>query len=207
MKRVPKQDRSGQTKAKILSVAREHFSAYGYDASNIRDIAKSAGTTHAMITYHFGNKDALWKDTITDMFKRLREVISFDDNLAKRLQEPEQLKYFIKKYIMYCANHPEHARIMLAESIRGGERLNWMVEKFIRPAHKQVYAPALRKQIKDGVLPEIWEISLIFIITTICQIPYVISSEINLIYGVDFMSDESIEKHTNSVVSLLFPPH
>jgi TetR/AcrR family transcriptional regulator len=204
VKRAPKQDRSEQTKARILTVARQHFSINGFESSNIRDIAKDAGTTHAMITYHFGNKEALWKDAIRDMFQRLRSFINDDSEVQNDLNDPKVFKAFVKRYVIYCAKHPEHARIMLIESVRGGERLKWMVDNFIRPVHKEVYLPALRRHMTDGVLPDIWEISLISIITTICQIPFVMATEIDLIYEIDFMDDAVIEKHVDSVMKLLF---
>ncbi|WP_432943456.1 TetR family transcriptional regulator [Kribbella sp. CA-253562] len=53
--------RSGdQTKAAILSAARERFAADGYERATIRSIAADAATDPALVMRHFGNKEKLF---------------------------------------------------------------------------------------------------------------------------------------------------
>ncbi len=203
----PVQERAEMTKAKILEVARMHFAERGFDSANTRDIAKDAGASHAMIRYHFGTKENLWRESIVDMFHGLREYLGFaEDGEPPDLITEERFREFIRKYIHYCAQHPEHSRIMISESIRGGERLTWMVEKFIRPAH-QFYASVMGHHMEQENLPTTWLVSLIFMITAICQMPFVLTSEIKLLYDVDMRSDAAIEAHVDSVFTLLFKEH
>lgn len=58
--------RPGQTSTReqILAAARAAFGARGYDAATIREIAAVAGVDSAMISHHFGGKEALFLATI-----------------------------------------------------------------------------------------------------------------------------------------------
>jgi AcrR family transcriptional regulator len=52
--------RSDATKAAILTAAREHFAAKGYQAATIRAIAANARIDPAMVIRYFGNKQNLF---------------------------------------------------------------------------------------------------------------------------------------------------
>ena len=57
-------DRGAATREKILVAARSHFSADGYEATGVREIAASAGVNPALVIRHFGSKERLFIDTI-----------------------------------------------------------------------------------------------------------------------------------------------
>jgi AcrR family transcriptional regulator len=52
------------TRAAILSAAREAFSERGFDGASIRAIATSAGVDPALVHHYFGSKEQLFRETI-----------------------------------------------------------------------------------------------------------------------------------------------
>ncbi|WP_234661005.1 TetR family transcriptional regulator [Agromyces marinus] len=46
-------------RARIVAAALDRFAAHGYDAATMRDIAAHAGVSVALVTHHFGTKQAL----------------------------------------------------------------------------------------------------------------------------------------------------
>lgn len=46
-------------RARILASAFDRFAAHGFDAATMRDIAAHAGVSTALVTHHFGTKQAL----------------------------------------------------------------------------------------------------------------------------------------------------
>lgn len=199
--RVPQQTRSEESRASILSAARKAFAAKGFEAANVRDIAADAGVTHTLIRYHFGSKEKLWREVVTDMFTRLEIEMRQGPKAKGGRTPPEGLREFLRRYIRYCANHPEHVRIMIMESVQGGERVEWMTN-YIRTSHA-FQAPFLRQLIKQGDLPEVWLVSLFYSISAICQMPFVLARSIEGVYGVDILSEEAIDAHTDAVLALL----
>ncbi|MEL6694452.1 MAG: TetR/AcrR family transcriptional regulator [Pseudomonadota bacterium] len=184
-----------------MTAARRAFAENGFDAASVRDIAADVDMTHTLIRYHFGSKEQLWKDVVTDMFQRLDTALSEDVIGQVDFATREGLTIFLRHYIRYCADNPEHARIMIGESLHGGERLKWMIQ-FIRESHVAL-VPIFKQLVKTGVIPEVWLISLFYSISAVCQMPFVISNAIHELYGVDMHTDAAIDAHAETVIAIL----
>ncbi len=63
------QQRSLVTQKKLLEAAIEAFSENGFKGTSTRDIAERAGVHHPLITYHFKNKDLLWRAAAQRVFR------------------------------------------------------------------------------------------------------------------------------------------
>ncbi|WP_225848143.1 TetR family transcriptional regulator [Streptomyces sp. HPF1205] len=55
---------SGETRDRILTVAREEFSARGYDRTSVRSIGKAAGVDPALVHHYFGTKEQVFAAAI-----------------------------------------------------------------------------------------------------------------------------------------------
>ena len=44
---------------RLLTIALEHFSNYGFEGAQLKIIAEKAGITNSLISYHFKNKEEL----------------------------------------------------------------------------------------------------------------------------------------------------
>ena len=62
------QQRSVRTRQKLLDAALEAFSENGFKGTSTRDIADRAGVHHPLITYHFKNKETLWRASADQVF-------------------------------------------------------------------------------------------------------------------------------------------
>lgn len=200
--REPQQVRSTETRAKILDAALKVFAAEGFSAAKIRDISELAGATHPMITYHFGSKEKLWRAAVSAMFERLdREVFSLG---REATDDPvRRFKTVIARYVRYCAEHPEHARITIAETVRGGERLDWMVEEFVKAGHGTAI-PLYEEMMDKDVVPRMSEVTFLYSLVGMSQLPFVLAPEAQVAFGVDMLSDEMIAAQTEAVFQLLF---
>lgn len=201
--RAPSQARAQETRGRILQCAREAFAQHGFSAANVRDIAREAGTTHSMITYHFGTKDQLWRESVRDMFELLRRQV-FDVVAAEEFASiEERVRRITTLYARYCAQHPEHARITIAETITGGERLRWMIDEYVR--HNHADARWLQELMDAGITPRMPFESLLYAYVGMIQMPFVLAREAELVGNYDFTSDEAIERHAAAVLALLMP--
>lgn len=50
-----------ETRDALLLAARKHFAESGFKAASVHDIAKDANVNVSLVSYHFGNKDGLFK--------------------------------------------------------------------------------------------------------------------------------------------------
>jgi AcrR family transcriptional regulator len=63
--------RSQVTRARIVEAAVEAFSSHGFEGATTRQIAALAGENQGLITYHFANKETLWKAAVDSLFSGL----------------------------------------------------------------------------------------------------------------------------------------
>lgn len=197
----PRQERALHSRREILRAARIAFARDGYEATNIRDIAEQVGVTHTLIRYHFGNKQEFWKAVVDDMFDRLSHSMSPSETGELDLSTREGLKAWLRFYIRYCAQNPEHVRIMLHESMAQSDRLDYMVSR-VQRSHKGLI-PVIQCLMMQGVLPEVWLVSFFYIVSTVCQMPFVLSGTIQRLYGVNMSSEPAIQAHTDAVIALI----
>ena len=190
------------TRASILQAALETFAERGFEGASIRDIAAKVGVNHALIKYHFEDKESLWKAAVEFLFTRLDEEMTVDPQSEKDLSELDKVKSFIRRYVHYCAQHPEHARIMVQASVRDDERLEWAT-RFIRRSHMSGMSD-LKARIRDGVWPNVSHISLIYILVAVCQTFFMLAPEVKRIHGVDPFSKKAIDAHADAIITLFF---
>jgi len=200
-RKQPRQERAQRSRRDILRAARVAFARNGFEGSNIRDIADQVGVTHTLIRYHFGNKQELWMAVVDDMFDELSFIMSPEQTGKLDLTTRGGLKEWLRIYVRYCAQHPEHVRITINESMVHTERLDYMVNR-VRRSHT-VLIPVLQSLMREGVVPEVWLVSFFHIVSSICQMPFALSTAIGRLYEVDMTSDAAIEAHTEAVLALL----
>lgn len=132
------QQRSIVTQQKLLDAAIEAFSENGFKGTSTRDIAERAGVHHPLITYHFKNKDQLWRAAADRIFRE------FNISLVKAMAEVDEsaprlrAETFIRTYVRYAYNQPALHKMILQESSYPSERLDWLVASHLKPLYETV---------------------------------------------------------------------
>jgi len=194
--------RTRVTRSKILQAALELFAEKGFDGASIRDIANRAGVIHGLIKYHFENKDQLWKSAVDFLFERQAREMRAPEGF-EQLSAQEQARDWIKRYVRNCARHPEHARIMVQESLRDTERLRWAVRTHIEPAHKTARLVS-KSWIEAGVYPAIPLHAIIYIISAAAQSPFMLAPELRHGSGIDMTNPAQIDIYADALTTILF---
>lgn len=193
------------TRAAILQAALQVFAEHGYAGSSTRDIAALAGAHHALIKYYFQNKETLWREAVTYLFQRQAQELSFVPEpgaLSTAKGRRQHAREVLRRYVVYCAHHPEHARLMVQESVRDNERLRWVADTFIRytaqGAASLVELLQKEKMLPAGVSP----VAMIYIIVGAAQQFYTLAPEVRRVWKIDPTSDAAIEAHVDAVLAV-----
>lgn len=202
MPTAPKADNQSQ-KDRLLAAALEVFSRKGFKGASVRDIAELACCNHAVIRYHFATKDNLWREAVAFLFERMERELTMTDELREQLEAGDKEAYiaWLKRYLRYCAEHPDHARIMVQASINDGEQLCWATEHFIKKQHESTDT-RFRSLIKNGVLPDHDPVYLIYIISAACQALFTLAPEAREAHGVT-VDEDTIEAYSAAVIDML----
>ena len=192
-----------RTRVAILQSAVEHFGRMGFEGVSLRAIATAAKVNHGMIRHIYGSKEELWRQAITFLFERTSIELSQNAEMLAGLDDRDRLKAYVRRYVDYCARHPEHARMMIQQSILAGPELTWAAEQFIRARHSRDL-PFLDRLKAAGALPDVDTIALHFIIVGACQMIYLLAPEVRAVDGRDVFLPEAIRKHADAVIGILF---
>ncbi|MDJ0977304.1 MAG: TetR/AcrR family transcriptional regulator [Erythrobacter sp.] len=198
---------SKRSRADILQSALEEFAEKGFERARLRDIAARVGLTHGNIRYHYKTKDELWLAAVEFLFKRLDREIAVTAQESERLArgDREAFREWLRKYVYYCARHPEHARIMLHESVAASDRLEIAINRYMREGHSKARL-LLETLKKSGVFPkEAPSVSLLYIITGACQNMFAVKEEIQIAHGYDCTTDEAVQAHAETIVNIFCP--
>ena len=144
----PAQPTDVPAEAEILARGLAAFAELGYDGASVRELARRLGVSHNFINDRYGSKERFWRTVIdralADQVARLRAALSVpgEDDLAR-------LRNLVHAFHQQNVAEPDLARIMRSESMRGGERLEYVFQRYLVPVREAV-APLVARLVEGG---------------------------------------------------------
>ena len=129
-----------ETRRAILDAALDLFSERSFDGASTRRIAERAGVTQPLLNYHFAGKEELWRAAVDDLFERLRTSMQLRLAGLRGVDDVTIAKLMVRHFVEFSAANPQLHRIIMQESKRDGERLDWMVDTHVRPLYENAVA-------------------------------------------------------------------
>ncbi len=198
------QQRSLRTKQKLLDAALEAFSQGGFLGTSTRDIAARAGVHHPLITYHFTNKDRLWRSAVKYVFADFVQAL-IDTQAEYKNDEPAELfAAMVKIYVRYSAAHPALHKIILQESGNPSDRLDWLCENFLKPIADAAKLNILELQ-QRGLAPAGNPAMIYNMIRVSTGGLIAIALELKSTSDIDLDSEETLDQLTDLIVRVFLP--
>jgi TetR/AcrR family transcriptional regulator len=147
------QQRAVNTRRAILDAALMEFAENGFDAASIRVIADRTGLQHPLITYHFRNKDILWRATAEYAFDQIREEWDKLDETHAGMSALDRLRAEYRTLFKYTVAFPEFHRFMRQECMMNNPRLKWVAKRVVMPLIDRLL-PQIAALRKKGLLPQ-----------------------------------------------------
>ena len=191
------------TRERILATALELFSELSFDGATTREIARRSGVTQGLLNYHFSSKDELWRAAVDGIFAELSDAL---DKRAEGLRGVDSLtvaKLLIRDFVYFSARYPQLHRIITQECKTDGPRMDWLVERHVRPRFEQTTAMFARL-VQSGDVPDIPVAHLYYLLTGAGPTMFVLAPECRRLTGLDPKAAEVIEAHADAVITLLF---
>lgn len=140
-------DVTEETKSRIISVAKYHFSEKGFDAARVDEIAKDAGVNKALIYYYFESKEAILDHLIQKLFDDISSLaLAFvEEHVVAMIEQgrldiesdrwrfasEEDIQSFYKACLQYTEKVVDFSlsnrgvvRIVIFESLKHGKHKN-----------------------------------------------------------------------------------
>jgi AcrR family transcriptional regulator len=77
--RIPKQERSRETKQSIINAGLKLFSEKGFYKTNSKEIAREAGVSIGSFYIYFADKKALFREVLVDYHRKIKNVMETID--------------------------------------------------------------------------------------------------------------------------------
>jgi AcrR family transcriptional regulator len=195
------QQRSLDTRDRLVEAALHVFAARGFDGATTREIAKDAGVALAALPYHFETKDALWRAAADRIFGVLRADFEARSRGLEGADLPTRLRLLLREFVLFAARHPELHRFMLQEGTERGTRLAWLVETHVRPLFDAARA-LLGEAQAQGILPDGRLEHLFYAMIGAASMPYAVAPEYELLTGQDPRAKPLVEQHVETLLRL-----
>jgi AcrR family transcriptional regulator len=198
------QQRSIVTQQKLLDAAIEAFSENGFKGTSTRDIAERAGVHHPLITYHFKNKDQLWRAAADRVFRDFRRSLAASLE-HQRLKSPkERMASLIRSYVRYAKSQPALHKVMVQEASYPNPRLDWLIETHLQPFFDATFE-LLEELQAIGVAPPGDPKLLFNMIRLSTGGLLALGNELKASSGIDVEKDETLDEIADMVVAVFLP--
>jgi TetR/AcrR family transcriptional regulator len=144
----PAQPTDIPAEAEILVRGLAAFAELGYDGASVRELARRLGVSHNFINDRYGSKAQFWRAVIdrslTAQVTRLQALLSVSDE-----DELARLRNLVHAFHQANVAEPDLPRILQYESIRGGQRLEYVFQHYLVPVRDAV-APLVQSLVEQG---------------------------------------------------------
>jgi TetR/AcrR family transcriptional regulator len=197
------QPRALETRNRIISAAVLEFAKFGYEGASVHAIAKNADAKQTLITYHFDGKEGLWKAALTSINNELRSIFQSRMDGLRGVDDATKLRLLLADFIRFSAQHPEFHAIMSHVASRNDDRLQWLMEEYVKPFFEIMESLIVSAQESSRFIKGNPRHLLYLFIGAAVRI-FMVSAEAEQILGRPIFDDAMIEDHTAAVLGLFF---
>jgi TetR/AcrR family transcriptional regulator len=199
------QQRSVETRERLVDAALQEFASHGFDGATTRGIAQRAGVALAALPYHFTTKEALWRAAADRIFALLGGTFRKRFAGLEGVDLTTRLRLVLRDFVRFQAAHPELHRFMIQEGMRRSARLEWLVETHIRPLYESVRAMIEAAQ-GEGLAPIGRPEHLHYMLIGAASSVYALSAEFELLTGESADAEQLVAEHVAALERMYFAP-
>lgn len=149
-----REQRGDRTAQALLRAACTAFAERGFAGASVRDIADEAGANPALIRYHFGSKQGLYRRIVDDAVARLRYRLS---SAAIELNNPRvSLQAMLDALIDFMAAERDFPRLIQRALLDGSTDLGDLAQSCLGPLREVIEACVGERADTDEILTSLW---------------------------------------------------
>jgi TetR/AcrR family transcriptional regulator len=191
------------TRDRIMAAATDLFSERSFDGATTREMAARAGVTQPLLNYHFHSKEELWRAAVDSLFEQLNRTLDERTTGLRGVDEVTSAKLRVREFVVFSARHPQLHRIIMQESKADGPRMDYLVERHVRPIYQRTI-DLFESLARQGAVPPISPVHLYYIVTGAGPTMFVLAPECRRLSSLNPSDDAVIEAHADAVCLLLF---
>ncbi|HUB65654.1 MAG TPA: CerR family C-terminal domain-containing protein [Methylocella sp.] len=100
------------TRHALLDHATDVFAENGFDRASVREITRRATVNQAAINYHFGGKEALYREVLRLAVAALNDASLLDEETIGSVSRDEAVRLFIRQQVTPLLKHGQIGRYL-----------------------------------------------------------------------------------------------
>ncbi|MGL4316544.1 MAG: TetR/AcrR family transcriptional regulator [Pseudomonas sp.] len=132
-----REQRKAESRQQILQAAIQVFEQAGFEGASTREIAKRAGVAQGLVTYHFANKDNLWREAVKLAFADVPLLVELPPQPSAE-QVRQAFRQFIRGYAQLCLKSSGMAMLLYQQIGQQDERFDWLVREQFLPSQQRL---------------------------------------------------------------------
>src|SRR3954468_11321970 len=89
-----------RTRRRLLDAAGEVFAELGFRDATVREICRRAGANIASVSYHFGDKTALYSEAMRNLAEAAVKKFPQDMGMSASSTPGEKLEAFVRSFVL-----------------------------------------------------------------------------------------------------------
>ena len=189
-------------RALFIESAIVEFGEKGFDGASTRSIAERINAHQPQINYHFESKADLWRAAATTLFDEMTDRL--DDQSGVECTPAEQFVGVVRRFVGFCADRPQLHQIMTRESAAPSERLDWLMDQFVRERFRRTRALWVELT-EQGIAAPIDPDLIHHVLIGAVSLPFQHSAEFRMLVGTEARDPDVVERHAAGLVATLLP--
>lgn len=198
-----RQQRSIDTRDRILDAAAAEFADHGFEGASTRNVAVNAGVQHPLVTYHFESKEGLWRAALTSLNERFVKLYRARLEGLRGVDAGTKLRLILEDFIRFSAENPAFHWLMSHEGSKGGRRMNWLVDAYVRHFFEEI-TELIRAAQKEGRFVAGDPHHLLYIFVGAVTRLFMLGPEVKKVSGRNPTSQAYVEEHVRLCLGLFF---
>ena len=127
---------SAQTRQLLIEAGGAVFAEVGFHNATVREICRRAGANIAAVHYHFGDKEALYRDVLGYYQSRALQKFPLDLGVQPEAPAANRLRAFVRSFLLRLfdpSSDAWHGKLISREMIDSTGALDIVVVERIRP--------------------------------------------------------------------------
>jgi hypothetical protein len=112
-------------------------------------------------------------------------------------------RLLVREFIYFSATHRQLHRIIMQEGKCDGPRMDWLVERHLRPLYEGT-VDRFARLVEQGQLPDIPVALLYYIVSGAGPNMFILAPECRRLTGLDPLAPDVVEAQADAVITLLF---
>ena len=159
--------------------------------------------TQPLLNYHFRSKEELWQAAVDSLFELLNQTLDERTTGLRGVDEVTSAKLLVREFVTFSARHPQLHRIIMQESKADGRRMDYLVDRHVRPIYEAT-TDLFEALARRGAVPPIPAAHLYYILTGAGPTMFVLAPECRRLSSLNPSDDAVVEAHADAVCLLLF---